>query len=144
MPCSHWSPIAHQAWLCAGVPELRAALQEKIERENGLHGVSTDLQALNTSLAAPRISAWCTSCLIGLAKHVTMMQQHLTQHQHCAQDIWHSVRANSCLVCMQYNVMVTAGANQALSSCMLTLVDPEDAVVLFKPYCAPQHAVHKL
>ena len=37
----------------------------------------------------------------------------------------------------RYSIIVTAGANQALSSCMLTLVDPEDSVVLFKPYCAP-------
>ena len=35
---------------------------------------------------------------------------------------------------MQYNVIVTAGANQALSSCMLALVDPTDSVCIFKPY----------
>lgn len=34
----------------------------------------------------------------------------------------------------QYNIIVTAGANQALSSCMLALVDPEDSVCIFKPY----------
>ncbi|CAL5224308.1 g6975 [Coccomyxa viridis] len=54
-----------------GLPELRSALQEKIERDNGLTG---------------------------------------------------------------YNVMVTAGANQALTSIMLTLLDPPDKAVLFRPY----------
>ena len=34
----------------------------------------------------------------------------------------------------QYNVMVTAGANQALTSLMLTLLDPPDRAVLFRPY----------
>ena len=37
-------------------------------------------------------------------------------------------------VAPQYNVIVTAGANQALSSCMLALVDPQDSVCIFKPY----------
>jgi aspartate/methionine/tyrosine aminotransferase len=35
---------------------------------------------------------------------------------------------------LQYNVMVTAGANQALTSIMLTLLDPPDKAVLFRPY----------
>ena len=35
---------------------------------------------------------------------------------------------------LQYNVMVTAGANQALTSLMLTLLDPPDRAVLFRPY----------
>lgn len=35
---------------------------------------------------------------------------------------------------VQYNVMVTAGANQALTSIMLTLLDPPDKAVLFRPY----------
>jgi aspartate/methionine/tyrosine aminotransferase len=35
---------------------------------------------------------------------------------------------------LQYSVMVTAGANQGLSSLMLTLLDPHDRAVLFKPY----------
>ena len=35
---------------------------------------------------------------------------------------------------LQYNVMVTAGANQALTSIMLTLLDPPDRAVLFRPY----------
>ena len=35
---------------------------------------------------------------------------------------------------MQYKVMVTAGANQALASLMLTLLDPSDRSVMFKPY----------
>ena len=34
----------------------------------------------------------------------------------------------------QYSVMVTAGANQALASLMLTLLDPGDKAVIFKPY----------
>lgn len=36
--------------------------------------------------------------------------------------------------CVQYNVIVTAGANQGLASLMLTLLDPPDRAVLFKPY----------
>ena len=79
-----------------GVPELRAALQEKIERENGLHGVRSRVISAGRVLWSVLIR-WCA---------------------------------------LQYSIIVTAGANQALSSCMLTLVDPEDAVVLFKPYCA--------
>ena len=35
---------------------------------------------------------------------------------------------------MQYNVTVTAGANQALASLMITLLDPDDRSVLFRPY----------
>ena len=35
---------------------------------------------------------------------------------------------------VQYDVMVTAGANQALTSIMLTLLDPPDRAVLFRPY----------
>lgn len=35
---------------------------------------------------------------------------------------------------MQYNVMVTAGANQAFVNVVLTLLDPGDSVVLFVPY----------
>ena len=35
---------------------------------------------------------------------------------------------------LQYDVMVTAGANQALTSIMLTLLDPPDRAVLFRPY----------
>lgn len=35
---------------------------------------------------------------------------------------------------LQYSVMVTAGANQGLASLMLTLLDPPDKTVLFKPY----------
>lgn len=38
------------------------------------------------------------------------------------------------LAALQYSVMVTAGANQALASLMLTLLDPADKAVLFKPY----------
>ncbi|KAK9918752.1 hypothetical protein WJX75_006606 [Coccomyxa subellipsoidea] len=33
-----------------------------------------------------------------------------------------------------YSVIVTAGANQGLTSLMLTLLDPSDRAVLFKPY----------
>ena len=45
--------------------------------------------------------------------------------------------------------MVTAGANQALVSLMLTLLDPSDRAVLFRPYyfntlMAIQVAVHIL
>ncbi|KAK9799726.1 hypothetical protein WJX73_004729 [Symbiochloris irregularis] len=54
-----------------GIPELRQALEEKIQVQNGLQG---------------------------------------------------------------YKVMVTAGANQALASLMLTLMDPQDRSVMFKPY----------
>lgn len=35
---------------------------------------------------------------------------------------------------MQYGVSVTAGANQALASLMITLLDPEDRTVVFRPY----------
>jgi aspartate/methionine/tyrosine aminotransferase len=35
---------------------------------------------------------------------------------------------------MQYEVMVTAGANQAFVNLVLTLCDESDSVVLFKPY----------
>lgn len=35
---------------------------------------------------------------------------------------------------LQYKVIVTAGANQALASLMLTLLDPSDRTVMFKPY----------
>ena len=38
------------------------------------------------------------------------------------------------MLCAQYSVMVTAGANQALASLMLTLLDPHNKAVLFKPY----------
>lgn len=34
----------------------------------------------------------------------------------------------------KYKVIVTAGANQALASLMLTLLDPSDRTVMFKPY----------
>ena len=34
----------------------------------------------------------------------------------------------------QYNVMVTAGANQAFINVLLTLTDASDEVILFKPY----------
>ncbi len=37
-------------------------------------------------------------------------------------------------MCVQYSVIVTAGANQGLTSLMLTLLDPADRAVLFKPY----------
>ena len=37
-----------------------------------------------------------------------------------------------CLV--QCEVMVTAGANQAFTNVVLTLLDTEDGIVLFKPY----------
>ncbi|KAK9815338.1 hypothetical protein WJX72_001946 [[Myrmecia] bisecta] len=56
---------------CEGLPELRAALGQKIQDENGLHG---------------------------------------------------------------YNVMVTAGANQAFTNVLLTLMDASDRIVLFTPY----------
>lgn len=35
---------------------------------------------------------------------------------------------------LQYEVMVTAGANQAFVNIVLSLVDESDTVVLFKPY----------
>ena len=35
---------------------------------------------------------------------------------------------------LQYNVSVTSGANQALASLMITLLDPTDRTVMFKPY----------
>ena len=35
---------------------------------------------------------------------------------------------------MQFEVMVTAGANQAFTNVVLTLLDSQDKVVLFKPY----------
>jgi aspartate/methionine/tyrosine aminotransferase len=35
---------------------------------------------------------------------------------------------------LQYEVMVTAGANQAFVNLVLTLCDESDRVVLFKPY----------
>ena len=36
--------------------------------------------------------------------------------------------------CWQYDVHVTAGANQAFANVVLALLDPEDACVLFAPY----------
>lgn len=38
------------------------------------------------------------------------------------------------LPALQYEVMVTAGANQAFVNLVLTLCDASDKVVLFKPY----------
>lgn len=35
---------------------------------------------------------------------------------------------------LQYGVSVTAGANQALASLMITLLDPQDRTVVFRPY----------
>lgn len=35
---------------------------------------------------------------------------------------------------LQYDIMVTAGANQAFVNVVLSLVDESDRVVLFKPY----------
>jgi aromatic aminotransferase len=35
---------------------------------------------------------------------------------------------------MQVDIMVTSGANQAFTNVVLTLVDAQDKVVLFKPY----------
>ena len=35
---------------------------------------------------------------------------------------------------MQYEVSVTAGANQAIAMLIITLVDPSDKVIMFKPY----------
>ena len=35
---------------------------------------------------------------------------------------------------IQYGVSVTAGANQALASLMITLLDPQDRTVVFRPY----------
>lgn len=35
---------------------------------------------------------------------------------------------------LQFEVMVTAGANQAFTNVVLTLLDSQDKVVLFKPY----------
>lgn len=82
----HWAPpdaavaaaveftqtnAAHSYGPAEGMPELRAALREKLQRENGLEG---------------------------------------------------------------YDVMVTAGANQAFVNVLLTLTDASDTVVLFKPY----------
>lgn len=39
-----------------------------------------------------------------------------------------------CVRCMQCEVMVTAGANQAFTNVVLTLLDASSKVVLFKPY----------
>ena len=38
------------------------------------------------------------------------------------------------LLPLQYNIMVTAGANQAFVNVVLALCDQSDRVVLFKPY----------
>ena len=35
---------------------------------------------------------------------------------------------------MQYNVSVTTGANQGVAALMITLLDPSDYAVVFKPY----------
>ena len=43
--------------------------------------------------------------------------------------------ARSCLLCcVQYDVHVTAGANQAFANVVLAVLDPEDTCVLFAPY----------
>ena len=36
--------------------------------------------------------------------------------------------------CVQHEVMVTSGANQAFTNLVLTLLDPSDAAILFVPY----------
>ena len=36
--------------------------------------------------------------------------------------------------CMQHEVMVTSGANQAFTNVVLTLLDASDRIVLFVPY----------
>ncbi len=38
------------------------------------------------------------------------------------------------LYCVQHEVMVTSGANQAFTNVVLTLLDPGDRVILFVPY----------
>ncbi len=37
-------------------------------------------------------------------------------------------------IILQFEVMMTAGANQAFTNVVLTLLDSQDKVVLFKPY----------
>ena len=65
------------------------------------------------------LSACCYLCLGSLVRPICRWSSLLVLTEFCV---------------MQYNVIVTAGANQALSSCMLALVDPTDSVCIFKPY----------
>lgn len=71
----------------------------------------------------------CVACNLALsmphvAKHARLLKHHPRQLATCAQGC--------CAV--QYDVMVTAGANQAFTNIVLTLMDASDRIVLFTPY----------
>jgi hypothetical protein len=112
-----------------GLPELRAALQRKVEQENGLRGVRLK------SLTLPHC------CMHGLlarrgARDASNLRETRAEFACAGMHAYFGagMQSHGCAWCAQYSVMVTAGANQALASLMLTLLDPADKAVLFKPY----------
>ncbi len=130
-----------------GLPELRQALREKLERENGLTGVrhrsflcgtpctghacshatrchhmhhhrprgATRLPELISIHAFPRAAARCHG------DHGRQPTAFILLAPASASTLW-----------LQYDVMVTTGANQAFSNVVLALLDPADRVALYK------------
>jgi aspartate/methionine/tyrosine aminotransferase len=93
-----------------GLPELRDALQAKVAAKNGLQGVRRLLQRMNRQHACQFVEGgW------------------RTEHAHSA-----PCTAPFTAAPLQYEVMVTAGANQAFVNIVLSLVDAADRVVLFR------------
>lgn len=88
----------------AGLPELVTALQQKLATENSIHSVS-EIAVVSTPCPYWR----CTCCRAQVRR----------------------IMSASLLQC---EVMVTAGANQAFTNVVLTLLDTKDGIVLFKPY----------
>ena len=123
-----------------GLPALREALRHKIRQENGLQGVRC--------CRCRRCWCCCGAACDGGAgvSHCTQFAGEGSMNSTCcfcplAPGCGH----RGCVPCprpctaavlplcrLQYDVMITAGANQAFTNIVLALLDATDRVVLFK------------
>lgn len=119
-------PALNQYGPDEGLPELRQVLREKLERENGLTGVSGPLlltaDHYRDSGAQPA-ACGAAACHDVMACAVALF---------APSAVCTSSTPTAPLHTAQYDVMVTTGANQAFSNVVLALLDPSDRVALYK------------
>lgn len=134
----------------AGLPDLVAALQHKLATENDIHNVgnssfthSNTASYTNTAASASlpcNLQCICTDHLpttfLIMLPYMCSLFRYSTAYP--ARILLYLSSVLISQVCqfrlLQCEVMVTAGANQAFTNVVLTLLDTDDQVVLFKPY----------
>lgn len=127
------TPRAHSYGPSLGAQGLLEALQTKVREENGL----TSVRVPHVQYSCETRQGACYDCTKLLSMHFEEPETNLFWAQASPQGFLRSAsftQIRNSVPSMQVDIMVTSGANQAFTNIVLTLVDAEDQVVLFKPY----------